>query len=158
MPATPTGAGGEKFPVSPFSLCPPSPIIGRSSVQAPPAVPEEEYMVRRRRVSVRTYTSPCGRRRSVRTRKGRRAWGILQRFHRFGREGRRRTMGERLKDKVAIVTGAGSRGPGLGNGKAAATLFAREGARVLCVDHVKERAEETVASIRAEGGVAEAYA
>ncbi|HUF93468.1 MAG TPA: 3-oxoacyl-ACP reductase, partial [Candidatus Limnocylindria bacterium] len=45
-------------------------------------------------------------------------------------------MGERLKDKVAIVTGAGSRGPGLGNGKAAATLFAREGARVLCVDLV----------------------
>jgi NAD(P)-dependent dehydrogenase (short-subunit alcohol dehydrogenase family) len=67
-------------------------------------------------------------------------------------------MGERLKEKIAIVTGAGSRGPGLGNGKAAATLFAREGARVLCVDHVKERAEETVASIRAEGGVAEAYA
>lgn len=66
-------------------------------------------------------------------------------------------MGERLKDKVAIVTGAGSRGPGIGNGKAAAILFAREGARVLCVDQVKERAEETVASIRAEGGVAEAY-
>jgi NAD(P)-dependent dehydrogenase (short-subunit alcohol dehydrogenase family) len=67
-------------------------------------------------------------------------------------------MAERLKDKVAIVTGAGSRGPGLGNGKAAATLFAREGARVLCVDHVKERAEETVASITAEGGVAQGYA
>jgi NAD(P)-dependent dehydrogenase (short-subunit alcohol dehydrogenase family) len=57
-----------------------------------------------------------------------------------------------LKDKVAIVTGAGWRGPGLGNGRAAATLFARESARVLCVDHVKERAEEAVASIRAEGG------
>jgi NAD(P)-dependent dehydrogenase (short-subunit alcohol dehydrogenase family) len=67
-------------------------------------------------------------------------------------------MGERLKEKIAIVTGAGSRGPGLGNGKAAATLFAREGARVLCVDQVKERAEETVASIRAEGGSAEAHA
>src|SRR5687767_7093795 len=66
-------------------------------------------------------------------------------------------MGERLKDKVAIVTGAGSRGPGVGNGKAAATLFAREGARVLCVDHMKERAEGTVASIQAEGGIAEAY-
>ena len=43
-------------------------------------------------------------------------------------------MTDRLKDKVAIITGAGSRGPGLCNGKAAAILFAREGARVLCVD------------------------
>lgn len=51
----------------------------------------------------------------------------------------------RLAGKVAIVTGAGSRGPGLGNGKATAILFAREGARVLCADAVKERAEETVA-------------
>ncbi|RPJ43856.1 MAG: 3-oxoacyl-ACP reductase, partial [Deltaproteobacteria bacterium] len=36
-------------------------------------------------------------------------------------------MGKRLQDKVAIVTGAGSIGPGWGNGKAAAVLFAREG-------------------------------
>jgi len=43
-------------------------------------------------------------------------------------------MPRRLEDKVAVITGAGSRGPGLGNGKAAAILFAREGARVLCVD------------------------
>src|SRR5437773_144685 len=43
-------------------------------------------------------------------------------------------MSGRLGGKVAIVTGAGSRGPGLGNGKAAAILFAREGARVLGVD------------------------
>jgi NAD(P)-dependent dehydrogenase (short-subunit alcohol dehydrogenase family) len=61
-------------------------------------------------------------------------------------------MGDRLRGKVAIVTGAGSRGPGLGNGKAAAILFAREGARVLCVDQALARAEETVALIRAEGG------
>jgi NAD(P)-dependent dehydrogenase (short-subunit alcohol dehydrogenase family) len=67
-------------------------------------------------------------------------------------------MSGRLADKVAIVTGAGSRGPGVGNGKAAAILFAREGARVLCVDQAKERAEETVALIRAEGGEAEAFA
>src|SRR3546814_10962741 len=40
-------------------------------------------------------------------------------------------MPGRLEDKVAIVTGAGSVGPGWGNGKAAAVLFAREGARVL---------------------------
>ncbi len=64
-------------------------------------------------------------------------------------------MPGRLAGKVAIVTGAGSRGPGLGNGKATAILFAREGARVLCVDLAKERAEETAGLIRAEGGVAE---
>jgi NAD(P)-dependent dehydrogenase (short-subunit alcohol dehydrogenase family) len=67
-------------------------------------------------------------------------------------------MGDRLRGKVAIVTGAGSRGPGLGNGKAAAILFAREGARVLCVDQAAPRAEETVALIRAEGGEAAACA
>ena len=64
----------------------------------------------------------------------------------------------RLSGKIAIVTGAGSRGPGLGNGKAAAILFAREGARVLCVDQVKERAEESAGLIRAEGGEARAHA
>ena len=40
-------------------------------------------------------------------------------------------MSDRLKDKVAVVTGAGSRGPGLGNGKAAAILFAREGGEAI---------------------------
>jgi NAD(P)-dependent dehydrogenase (short-subunit alcohol dehydrogenase family) len=67
-------------------------------------------------------------------------------------------MGDRLRGKVAIVTGAGSRGPGIGNGKAAAILFAREGARVLCVDQALEHAEETVGLIRAEGGEAAALA
>ena len=67
-------------------------------------------------------------------------------------------MSGRLADKVAIVTGAGSRGPGVGNGKAAAILFAREGARVLCVDSVKERAQETVELIRGERGEADAFA
>jgi len=66
-------------------------------------------------------------------------------------------VSERLAGKVAIVTGAGSRGPGLGNGKATAILFAREGARVLCVDAVAERAEETVGLIRAEGAQAEPF-
>src|SRR5262249_60302985 len=68
------------------------------------------------------------------------------------------SMSQRLERKVAIVTGAGSRGSGLGNGKAAAILFAREGARVLCVDVAKERADETVGLIRADGGEAEAFA
>ncbi len=66
-------------------------------------------------------------------------------------------MADRLAGKVAIVTGAGSRGPGVGNGKAAAILMAREGARVLCVDAQKERAEETVGLIRAERGEALAF-
>ena len=41
---------------------------------------------------------------------------------------------ERLKGKVAMVVGAGSIGPGWGNGKATAVTFAREGAQVFCVD------------------------
>lgn len=63
----------------------------------------------------------------------------------------------RLADKVAIVTGAGSRGPGVGNGKATAILFAREGAKVLLVDHVAERAEATLADIAREGGTASVF-
>jgi NAD(P)-dependent dehydrogenase (short-subunit alcohol dehydrogenase family) len=67
-------------------------------------------------------------------------------------------MGERLKGKVAIVTGAGSRGPGLGNGKATAILFAREGANVLCVDNDITRANETAKTITDEGNHARAFA
>ena len=63
----------------------------------------------------------------------------------------------RLEGKVAIVTGAGSRGPGVGNGKATAVLFAREGASVLLVDAQIERADETLAMIEAEGGVASTF-
>ena len=58
---------------------------------------------------------------------------------------------------MAIVTGAGSSGPGVGNGKATATLFAREGARVLLVDSVYERAQETLALIQQEGGQASVF-
>jgi NAD(P)-dependent dehydrogenase (short-subunit alcohol dehydrogenase family) len=64
----------------------------------------------------------------------------------------------RLQGKVAVVTGAGSRGPGVGNGKATAVLFAREGARVLVVDQFAERAEETLQMIKSEGGEASAFA
>ena len=66
-------------------------------------------------------------------------------------------MTGRLAGKVAAVTGAGSRGAGIGNGKAAAILFAREGASVLCIDQVAARAEETVATITAEGGTASVF-
>lgn len=65
-------------------------------------------------------------------------------------------MAGRLERKTALVMGAGSVGPGWGNGKATAVLFAREGARVFCVDLDPAAAEETVALIRAEGGEAEA--
>jgi NAD(P)-dependent dehydrogenase (short-subunit alcohol dehydrogenase family) len=58
----------------------------------------------------------------------------------------------RLEGKVAIVTGAGSSGPGVGTGKAISVLFAREGARVLLVDRIATPAEETLAAIRDEGG------
>jgi NAD(P)-dependent dehydrogenase (short-subunit alcohol dehydrogenase family) len=63
----------------------------------------------------------------------------------------------RLAGKVAIVTGAGSRGAGIGNGKAAAILFAREGASVVCADLVAARAEETVSAITAESGTASVF-
>src|SRR5687768_7704254 len=56
----------------------------------------------------------------------------------------------RLEGLVAIVTGAGSSGPGVGNGKATSILFAREGARVTLVDRKREAAEETAALIAAE--------
>src|SRR5215210_5295714 len=67
-------------------------------------------------------------------------------------------MSDRLKDKIAIVFGAGSVGPGWGNGKATAALFARHGARVACVDINKEAADETVGIILGEGGRASAHA
>ena len=62
----------------------------------------------------------------------------------------------RLKDRAALVFGAGSVGPGWGNGKASAVAYARAGAKVVCVDVAEAAAAETVAIIRAEGGVAEA--
>jgi NAD(P)-dependent dehydrogenase (short-subunit alcohol dehydrogenase family) len=52
-------------------------------------------------------------------------------------------MGSRLKDKVAIVTGAGSVGPGWGNGRAIAARFAEEGARIFAVDLHADRLVET---------------
>ncbi len=61
-------------------------------------------------------------------------------------------MGDRLKGRVAIVTGAGSIGPGTGNGKASAIVYAREGARVVVVDLNLEAAEETKRLIDKEGG------
>lgn len=67
-------------------------------------------------------------------------------------------MADRLKGKTAIIVGAGQTpGETIGNGRAMSILFAREGAHVLCVDRVAERAEETAAMIVAEGGQATAF-
>ena len=65
--------------------------------------------------------------------------------------------GGRVAGKAALVTGAGSIGPGSGNGKAAAVLYAREGARVLCVDNRLAAAEETRDIVEGEGGTAVAH-
>jgi NAD(P)-dependent dehydrogenase (short-subunit alcohol dehydrogenase family) len=58
----------------------------------------------------------------------------------------------RVAGKVAIVTGGGSRGPGIGTGRAAAILLAREGARVALVDVDQAAAEQTHRMISEEGG------
>ena len=64
-------------------------------------------------------------------------------------------MTKRLDNKIAIVFGAGSVGPGWGNGKATATLFAREGAHVVCVDFNPDAARDG-GIITDEGGEATA--
>ena len=62
---------------------------------------------------------------------------------------------DRLKGKTAIICGAGQTpGSTVGNGKAMALLFARAGAKVLCVDRDETRARETSDEIKAEGGEA----
>jgi NAD(P)-dependent dehydrogenase (short-subunit alcohol dehydrogenase family) len=62
---------------------------------------------------------------------------------------------DRLGGKVAIVTGAGSRTEGIGNGRATSVILARHGARVTLVDSVAAWAEETKRLIDAEGGSAQ---
>ncbi len=64
----------------------------------------------------------------------------------------------RLKDKIAIVVGAGqSPGEGMGNGRATVLRFAQEGAKVLAVDNHLGSAEETVAMARQSGGECVAF-
>ena len=65
----------------------------------------------------------------------------------------------RLNNKIAMVVGAGQTpGPTIGNGRATALLFAREGAQVLAVDRDIDSAQETVELIQREGGQGEAVA
>src|SRR5712671_344452 len=61
-------------------------------------------------------------------------------------------MPGRLQDKVALVTGAGCIGPGWGNGRATAVLFAREGAKVFAVDKNGESMKETLDRVAEFGG------
>src|SRR5262250_1151641 len=64
----------------------------------------------------------------------------------------------RLRDKIAIVVGAGqSPGEGMGNGRATVFRFAQEGAKVLAVDNNLSSAEETVAMARQSGGECAAF-
>src|SRR2546429_7389037 len=57
-----------------------------------------------------------------------------------------------LQDKVAIVTGGGAAGDGIGNGRAAAILISRAGTRVIVVDRDVALAKRTVEMIEAGGG------
>jgi len=66
-------------------------------------------------------------------------------------------MGGRLQGKVAIVSGAGCVGPGWGNGRAMAVIFAQEGARVLAADKNLDAMTETIARVREGGGEIEAH-
>ena len=63
-------------------------------------------------------------------------------------------MPGRVAGKVALITGAGCIGPGWGNGRAAAVMFAREGAKVFAVDKDPEAMEETVARVGNDGEIA----
>jgi NAD(P)-dependent dehydrogenase (short-subunit alcohol dehydrogenase family) len=63
-----------------------------------------------------------------------------------------------LKDKVAIVCGGGARGDGIGNGRAAALLLGRSGAKIIVVDRELELAQKTADMIAADGGTAIAHA
>ncbi|WP_105440911.1 SDR family NAD(P)-dependent oxidoreductase [Neorhizobium sp. T25_13] len=65
---------------------------------------------------------------------------------------------DRMKNKVVLVFGAGSVGPGFGNGKAAAVAYAREGGSVVCVDVDLDAARNTVDVIESEGGTGLALA
>lgn len=66
-------------------------------------------------------------------------------------------MTGRLEGKVALITGAGSVGPGWGNGRSAAVLFAREGARIAAADIKQSLLEPTVSMVQSEHGEIAAF-
>jgi len=63
-----------------------------------------------------------------------------------------------LRSKVAVVTGGGAAGAGIGNGRAAAILLGKAGTKVVVVDRALDLAEQTVAMIKEQGGEAVALA
>jgi len=67
-------------------------------------------------------------------------------------------MAGRLQDKVVLVTGAGCIGPGWGNGRATAVLFAREGAKIFAVDKSSEAMKETLERVAGFGGTIKTHA
>ena len=56
-----------------------------------------------------------------------------------------------LAGRVAVVTGAGAAGNGIGNGRASAILLAEAGCNVVCVDMKKDLAQRTVEMIEKDG-------
>src|ERR1700751_4227678 len=66
-------------------------------------------------------------------------------------------MAGRLQGKVAIVSGAGCVGPGWGNGRAMAVIFAQEGAKVFAADKNLDAMTETLARVREAGGEIEPH-
>src|SRR5690348_3933210 len=69
-----------------------------------------------------------------------------------GKRKKESLMPGRLQDRIAIITGAGSVGPGWGNGRATAVRFAEEGAKVFAVDRDLASTAETVDKVKAVGG------
>ena len=64
----------------------------------------------------------------------------------------------RMQNKVVVLIGAGqSPGEGVGNGRAAALVYAREGAKVLAVDRDLLAASDTASAVAAEGGICESF-
>ncbi len=66
-------------------------------------------------------------------------------------------MTGRLKNRIAIITGAGSVGPGWGNGRATAVRFAEEGAKIFAVDRDRDSLSETIERVKAVGGEIEVH-
>ncbi len=66
-------------------------------------------------------------------------------------------MSGRLQDRIAVITGAGSVGPGWGNGRAMAVRFAEEGAKIFAVDRNVDSVAETVERVKKIGGEIAVY-
>src|SRR6516164_1474491 len=72
---------------------------------------------------------------------------LIMLYHSRARKEEEGRVAGRVDGKVALITGAGCVGPGWGNGRAAAVLFAREGAKVFAVDKDAQSMGETVTHV-----------